>query len=200
MQGMFVSFEGSEGAGKSTLIRLLAETLRADEIEVEVTREPGAGTVGGAIRQILLHGEELDPTAELFLFLADRSQHVTRVIRPALDRGAWVLCDRYADSTVVYQGYGRGLDVARLRELNREATMGLSPDVTFLLDLDPAIGLARIASKDRLDSEPIEFHRKVRDGFLTEARFEPERWVVLDASEEPERILANALSVLKMRR
>jgi dTMP kinase len=196
---MFMTFEGPEGGGKSTLIRALADSLEAEGHQVVVTREPGAAA-GGAIREILLHGESLDPKTELFLFLADRAQHVSSVIRPALVRGAWVLCDRHADSTIVYQGYGRGLDLEHLREWNRYATGGLKPDVTFLLDIDPSAGLARIASKDRLDSEPIDFHKRVRDGFLSEARLEPDRWAILDASADPQAVLKQAQDSLASRR
>lgn len=197
MPFMFVTFEGPEGGGKSTLIRGLADALRSKNLEVLVTREPGAGAVGAAIRDILLHGEQLDAKSELFLFLADRAQHVSQIIRPALAKGAWVLCDRHADSTVVYQGYGRGLDLEQLRSWNRFATGGLVPDVTFLLDLDPAVGLTRIASKDRLDSEPLEFHRKIRDGFLTEAKGDAARWVVLDATQPASNVLVRAIAALE---
>jgi dTMP kinase len=193
---MFVSFEGPEGAGKSTLIRSLAGALRKEGLDVVVTREPGSGEVGAAIREILLDGRELDAKAELFLFLADRAQHVATTIRPALLGGAWVLCDRHADSTVVYQGYGRGLDVAQLKAWNRFATGGLAPDVTFLLDIDPAVGLGRLASKDRLDLESIEFHTRIREGFLAEARAAPGRWMVLDASRPPGVVLREAVALL----
>ncbi len=196
---MFVTFEGPEGGGKSTLIRGLAEALRSEGLDVLVTREPGAGEIGKSIREILLHGEQLDPKAELFLFLADRAQHVAAVIRPSLDKGVCVLCDRHADSTIVYQGYGRGLDLDLLRAWNQFATGGLTPDVTFLLDLDPSLGLGRIASKDRLDSEPVEFHNMVRAGFLAEAKLAPERWIVLDAGMPPEDVLQQARAQLRER-
>jgi dTMP kinase len=196
---MFVTFEGPEGGGKSTLIRALSEKLMSSGIEVIVTREPGAGNVGTAIREILLHGESLDPKAELLLFLADRAQHSTSVIRPALARGAWVLCDRYSDSTVVYQGYARGMDIDKLREWNAWATTSLKPQITFLLDLDPEIGLKRIQAKDRLDGEPIEFHRKVRNGFLAEAKLEPERWIILPADQPAEHVLELALQALTIK-
>ncbi len=193
---MFITFEGPEGAGKSTLIAALAEHLRTQGRTVVVTREPGAGTVGAAIRDLVLHGKHLEPEAETFLFLADRTQHVAEIIRPALERGDIVLCDRHTDSTVAYQGYGRGQDLDRLRQWNRIATRGLSPDMTLLLDLDPAVGLARIASKDRLDSESIEFHRRIRDGFLAEAKREPVRWVVIDATSDPSLVLQSAKQAL----
>ncbi|MGI8924607.1 MAG: dTMP kinase [Fimbriimonadales bacterium] len=178
MSGRFITLEGPEGAGKSTLAAALAEKVP----NVLLTREPGEGPVGPKIREALLHGGELDAWTEVFLFLADRRQHVETVIRPALDRGKTVICDRYADSTVVYQGYGRDLPVDLLRKLNRIATSGLAPDLTFLLDLPVDVGLARITDRDRLDREPLEFHERIREGFLMEAKRNPERWRVLDAS------------------
>lgn len=188
---VFVSFEGPEGAGKTTLIRGLDARLRDRGVRTLVTREPGEA-LGGRIRALLLEGTGMDPKAELFLFLADRAEHASTVLRPALAEGRVVLCDRHADSTVVYQGYGRGLDLAQLRSWNLFATGGLRPDLTFLLDLPPEIGLARLSAMDRLDREPLEFHRRIREGFLAEARREPERWVVLDAALSPERVLDEA--------
>lgn len=182
---MFITLEGVEGSGKSTLAAALADRIAEHGLTANLTREPGEGAYGRAVRELLLHGQDLSPLSELFLFLADRSEHVARHLRPALARGEVVICDRYADSTIVYQGYGRGLDVAWLRELNATATGGLIPDLTLLLDLPPEAGLARLASADRLDREPIEFHRRVREGFLTEASREPERWRILDATESP---------------
>jgi dTMP kinase len=140
--------------------------------------------MGHKIRQILLEGQSVDPKAELFLFLADRAQHVAEVIRPALTMGSLVICDRYVDSTLAYQGYARGMDLEQLRAWNDFATGGLTPDLTLLLDIEPASGLSRIRSKDRLDSEPEAFHQKVRQGFLHESERDPRRWVVLDASQE----------------
>ncbi len=196
---MFVTLEGPEGAGKSTVIKMLAERIRAQGFTVLVTREPGDGPVGKQIREILLHGEKIASTTELFLFLADRAQHVEAIIRPALQRGEFVLCDRYSDSTLVYQGYGRGLDLDMLRRLNEIATGGLQPDVTLLLDLPPEVGLARQGSKDRLDLEPIEFHQKIRDGFLKEAEAEPGRWVVIDAKQEVDKVIEGSEAALKLR-
>lgn len=193
---MFITLEGPEGAGKSTLATGLRDHLASLGKDVLLTREPGAGVVGKAIREILLHGEELDARAELFLFLADRSQHVARLVRPHLAKGGVVLCDRYGDSTVVYQGYGRGLSVEDLKEWNAFATGGLTPDLTFLLDLDAELGIARLKSKDRMDAQPIEFHRRIRDGFLCEARLDPSRFVVLDASGTPGAVLAEAIAAL----
>lgn len=194
---MFVTFEGPEGAGKTTVIRELAQRLEADGRRVLTTREPGAGNVGQTLRELLLHGDRLPPITELFLFLTDRSYHVAEIVRPALANGAVVLCDRFADSTVVYQGYARGLDVEWLRSLNRFATQGLVPDRTLLLDLDVEVGLARVQIPDRLDGESIDFHRRVRGGFMSEAALEPGRWRILDASQPPQVVLAEAWEAIR---
>jgi len=178
---MFITFEGPEGAGKSTALRVVAESLTKQGRDVLTTREPGATDFGQKVRELILHGEEMPAEAELFLFLADRANHVRRVIRPALAEGKTVLCDRFADSTFVYQAAVRGLDHAFIHQANRFATGGLVPNLTFLLDLDPEIGLARLKSKDRLDSQPLAFHQAVRKGFLDLARAEPKRWRRIDA-------------------
>ncbi|MCB8932464.1 MAG: dTMP kinase [Fimbriimonadaceae bacterium] len=196
---MFATFEGPEGAGKSTAIRAVAAHLEAEGCEVVVTREPGGGSIGPAIREILLHGPSLQPSTEVFLFLADRAQHSVEVIRPSLDAGKVVLCDRFADSTVVYQGHARGFDVERLRAWNDLATGGLRPDITLLFDLEPEVGLARLANKDRMDAEPLAFHRRVRAGFLAEAERDPDRWVVLDASQDQESLARAAVLAIDAR-
>ena len=185
---MFITFEGPEGGGKTTIIERIGERLRGEGRDVLVTREPGSGTVGSQIREVLLHSEAIDSRCELFLFLADRANHVTTVLRPALEKKQVVLCDRYADSTVVYQAHARGLDPIGVRELNAYATDGLAPTLTILLDLDPEVGLKRLTSKDRLDAEPILFHRRVREGFLIEARRDPDRWRVVDASKTVDQV------------
>lgn len=196
---MFVTFEGPEGAGKSTVIRALSQELSENGHKVLVTREPGGSVIGSHVRKLLLEGHSLLGRTELFLFLADRAQHVEDVIRPAASRGDIVLCDRYADSTVVYQGYGRGLDISLLKQLNDFATVSFKPDVTLLLDLEPEVGLARITEKDRLDSEPLEFHTRVRNGFLSEAKIDPTRWVLVNASESPESVINQCLKAIQSR-
>lgn len=190
---MFVTFEGTEGSGKSTALAAVADALEAKGFQVLRTREPGDGPLGPGIRALLLDSENVDPLSELFLFVADRAQHVSSVIRPALDAGYVVLCDRYADSTLVYQGYGRGLPVDQIRALNHLATGSLAPDLSLLFDLDPSVGLSRLTSPDRLDSEPIEFHRRVREGFLAEAKRDPGRWRIVDASKIRDAVVAAAI-------
>jgi dTMP kinase len=193
---VFVTFEGPEGSGKSTAMRAVAKELRAQGREVVETREPGGGKTGAAVREILLHGEDISRLTETFLFLADRSNNVKSIIKPALESGAVVLCDRHADSTVVYQGHARGMDLDTLRSLNSTATDGLKPDLTILIDLSPEVGLARIESKDRLDAEPIEFHQMVRQGFLDEAAREPGRWHIISGDQEPEEVAAECLKAV----
>jgi dTMP kinase len=197
---VFVTLEGPEGAGKSSVARGVASRLEAEGLKVLITREPGDGSLGPRVRQILLDGGELDPKAELLLFLADRAQHVAEVVRPALGRGEIVICDRYVDSSLAYQGYGRDLDVDDLRKWNDFATGGLVPDLTLLLDIEPTRGLERVKDKNRLDSEPLAFHQKVRNGFLKEAAREPRRWVILDASQNLENVTHAAFVAVKERR
>ena len=186
--GLFLALEGGEGAGKSTQARLLAIWLRDQGFDVVATHEPGATKVGMRLRALLLdnthHG--LSPRAETLMYAADRAEHVAAVLRPALRRGAIVVTDRYVDSTLAYQGAGRELPVAEIAELNAWATGGLQPDLTILLDLPPADGLGRRArSADRLESEPAEFHQRVRSGFLARAQADPGRYLVLDARRDP---------------
>jgi len=192
MRGLFVTFEGPEAGGKSTQIGLLREFLEKHGKDVLCTREPGGTPAGEAIRNLLQHdesGENLVGAAETLLFEASRSQLVEEVIRPALQKGKVVICDRFSDSTVAYQGYGRGFGVEAVAHLNEFATGGLKPDVTFLLDIPVEEGFKRIEErnaanktvKDRLESEAVEFHEKLRQGFLEMAKNEPERFVVIDA-------------------
>lgn len=183
-RGLFVAFEGGEGAGKSTQSRLLAEHLAGRGRTVVRTREPGGTPAAEAVRAILLDpaNDGLDPRAEALLFAAARGDHVARVVRPALERGADVVTDRYLDSSVAYQGVGRGLGIDDVEGLSLWATHALRPDLTVLLDVDPVVGLARLTDPDRLEREPLEWHRAVRDGFRQLADRDPGRYLVLDAT------------------
>ncbi|MBU6245530.1 MAG: dTMP kinase [Actinomycetales bacterium] len=187
---MFIAFEGGEAAGKSTQETLLAASLVQAGRAVVRTREPGGTPAGEAIREIVLSPayEGLDPHAEALLFAAARGEHVARIIRPALQRGAVVVCDRYIDSSIAYQGAARGLGIERVRELSLWATDGLLPDLTLVLDIDPVIGLSRVTSPDRLESESVTYHRQVRQAFLDLAAAEPNRYLVLDASATQQEI------------
>lgn len=182
--GAFIAFEGGEGAGKSTQEQLLAEHLTAAGHEVVRTREPGGTPAAEAMRNIVLSPQYLglDARSEALLFAAARGEHVARVIRPALDRGAVVVCDRYLDSSVAYQGYGRDLGAGKVRDLSMWATNNLLPDLTIVLDIDPLLGLTRITNPDRLEAEPIEYHVRVRAAFLAIAGADSERYLVLDAT------------------
>jgi dTMP kinase len=190
--GLFVVFEGGEGAGKSTQVRLLSEELRRAGRDIVVTREPGATETGAQIRRLLLDGEALPPRSEALLYAADRAHHVATVVRPALARGAIVISDRYIDSSLAYQGAGRTLPVQEVAWLSSWATGGLKPDLTVLLDLDPAVGLrraqARGVSADRLESESLAFHERVRCAFLDLAAADSGRYLVMDAEREPEMV------------
>jgi dTMP kinase len=204
LPGLFVTFEGGEGTGKSTQIVRLAGRLRARGIEPVITREPGGTPLAEGIRALLLDvGRAPGPIAEAFLMEAARADLVAHVIRPALAAGRVVLCDRYDDSTLAYQGAGRGLDVTMLRAWNGAATGGLTPDLTLLFDLDPATGLERRAgaagAPNRLDREPPEFHARVREGYLELARSEPGRFVTLDASLPPEAMEAKLWEAVEAR-
>jgi dTMP kinase len=192
----FITFEGIDGAGKSTLARAIGTMLEEHGKKVLLTREPGAGDFGAQIRKILLEGGDMPPESELFLFLADRSNHVRNIILPALARGKWVLCDRHADSTLVYQGYGRDLDRDFLRQANFVATSGLRPTKTILVDLPVEVAKARQTKGDRLDAESIAFFERVRAGFLAEAELEPDRWVILDGTLEPNHLVKLAWAEL----
>ena len=184
-RGAFITFEGGEGSGKSTQIARLARRLQAAGLKVRVLREPGGTRVGEAVRALLLDPEHagLDSTAELLLYEASRAQLVAEVIEPALAAGEVVLCDRFYDSTTAYQGHARGLDLARIRELNTVASLGIVPDRTVVLDIDPDAGVTRATRNgaDRLEGESAAFHRAVRAGFLAIAAEEPARVVVVDA-------------------
>lgn len=209
-KGKFITFEGPEGSGKSTHIRLLADFLRERGIRVTLTREPGGTTLGEAIRGLLQHngsGEAPVDRAELLLFLASRAQHVERLVRPALEQGAWVLCDRFEDSTFAYQGYGRGFDLGELKAANHFATNGLKPDLTFLLDVTPETSRKRLlarqsqtaAAPDRIECEADDFHVRLREGFLDLARQEPERFVVVPTDREQASVAADVRAAVALR-
>jgi dTMP kinase len=182
--GLFVCFEGGEGAGKSTQASLLAEAL--SEREVVLTREPGGTTTGQRIREILLDPStgSLDHRAEALLYAADKSEHLRAVILPALERGAVVICDRYVDSTLAYQGAGRDLDPKDLEWVVRWSTNDLRPHLTVLLDVAPSEGLGRFEERDRIEAEGPEFHARVRAGFLALAEQDPSHYLVLDARRD----------------
>ncbi|RJF73771.1 dTMP kinase [Deinococcus cavernae] len=192
MPGLFITFEGPEGAGKSTQLARLVEALQGVGIAAVVTREPGGTPFGTRVREVLLDpGLEMHALPEFLLYSASRAQLVQDVIRPALSRGEVVICDRYFDSSLAYQGAGRGLPLPLLRDITQEVTGGLKPDLTLLLDLDPAVGLERAAARgqpDRLERADLAFHQRVRQGFLELARQEPQRFAVLDASQAPEQV------------
>jgi dTMP kinase len=200
-----ISFEGGDGAGKSTQLAYLERYLASLKRSYVSTREPGGTALGRVMREALLgmSGETIVRNAEIFLYLADRAQHVEKIIRPALENQKLVLCDRFTDSTLAYQGYGRGFDLALLRSLNQIACGGIKPDLTLLLDLPPAVGLSRTRERerssprkrgagkspaDRFESEGLEFHERVRCGFLRLAQAEPGRIVILDGSQSPSMI------------
>jgi dTMP kinase len=197
---VFIAFEGGEGAGKSTQIRRAADWLRARGHQVVQTREPGGTPLGREVRRLVLDpAGDMVPRAEALLYAADRAQHVESVIRPALAAGQIVLSDRYVDSTLAYQGAGRGLAVADARIVTDWATSGLRPDRTVLLDLDPRVGLARAGSRstpDRLEAAAVSFHDDVRAGFLALAAAEPGRYAVLDANRSPDELAADVAAVL----
>lgn len=186
-KGLLITLEGGEGSGKTTQAQALAARLEERGYAVCLTREPGGTELGQAVQRLLEADRAPAPLAELLLFAADRAQHVQEVIAPALVAGKIVVCDRFADSTLAYQGSGRGLDLGLVRRLNDEATGGLRPDLTLLLDIAPEVGLEREGSQlDVTGRESLEFHQRVREGFLALAREEPERFVVIDATLPPE--------------
>jgi len=195
----FVSFEGGDGTGKTTQLHALENYLLQQGLSCVVTREPGGTSLGKLIRQVLLEvgDQDIAPSTELFLYLADRAQHVNQIIRPALAAGKIVLCDRFTDSTLAYQGYGRGIDLKLLGGFNDVADDGVRPDLTFLLDCPVVEGLGRTSRRpsvegqpreDRFERETSDFHEKVRAGFLAMARAEPVRFRVIDSSRAKEEV------------
>jgi len=193
---MFITFEGPDGSGKTTQIRLLARWLRARGREVALTREPGGTDIGDQIRDVLHNPLNADMIAltEILLYSADRAQHVAQLIQPALAAGKIVISDRYADSTLAYQGYGRGLDLDALRAITTFATGGLTPDLSLYLDISSQAGLDRRrlggGEWNRLDAEALEFHQRVRAGYLELVAREPERWEIIDADRSVDKVQA----------
>lgn len=206
---MFITLEGIEGSGKTTQIQIIADWLKMAGCDFLTTREPGGTPIGGQIRSVLLHPQNSDlaPTAELLLYMADRVQHLETVVRPALAAGRVVVCDRYFDATLVYQGYARGLDREMIRQLHHLVCSGLTPDLTLLLDLDPEAGLARAwqridadaahAEESRFEKERLAFHQRVRAGYLDLARREPMRFVIIDAAVDEQAVREQIEAALK---
>ena len=190
MRGLFIVFEGGDGAGKSTQVARLAEWLSGQGRDVVVTFEPGDSLVGQRIRELVLNPAtgEIAPRAEALLFTADKAHHVYEVVEPALGRGADVVCDRYVDSMLAYQGAGRVLDVDAVEAIARWATQNLMPDLTVVLDVDPAQAVSTKRDKDRLEGEEHDFHERVRQGFLRLATRDPERYLVLPARDTREQV------------
>ena len=197
-RGLFITFEGADGCGKTTQIELLDKYLRAAGRDTLLTREPGSRGLGEKLREILLNYDgEVSPTAESFLFLADRAQHVETVIKPAVNNGLIVLCDRYTDSTVAYQGYGKGIDLSRINYLNDLATGKFYPDLTLVFDVDSEVAQKRVGTeKDRMESEGMEFHKKVRYGYLELAQTFPFRIKVINANKTIEEVFEETKKIL----
>lgn len=201
-KGILITFEGPEGGGKSYQIERVKEFLEEEGREILVVREPGETLMGEQIRRVLLNpkNKEMEPRAETLLFEAARAQLVEEVIKPALAQGKIVLADRFFDSTTAYQGYGRGLPLGEIDRLNRFATGGLVPDLTILLDIDPELGLERrkkSGKEDRLDAEGLEFHRRVREGYLKLATEDSQRWRVVDAGRSPDEVFEQIITIIK---
>ncbi len=208
MKGIFISFEGPDGAGKTTQMKMLGERLEGMGRAVLYTREPGGTLISEKIRNLLLdpsHAEMVDRT-EALLYAASRAQHVEELIRPALAAGKVVLCDRFTDSTIAYQGFGRGIDIDFLDQLNRMATAGVMPNITIILDIDPEQGMGRISEKripssgggkDRIEQENMGFHERVRDGFLRLAELEPDRCRVVNAGRNRDTVHEEVFTQVK---
>lgn len=207
---MFITFEGIEGSGKTTQLKHIADFLRKKGHDCVITREPGGTPIGEKIRAILLDpaSKGMNPLTELLLYTADRVQHVKELLGPSLAAGQTVLCDRYFDATLVYQGYARGLDIKLIEQLHQLLLAGLRPDITFLLDLPPETGLSRAwaqinngnrtGRESRFEKEALSFHEKVRSGYLTLARKEPERFRIIDASRDLDDVQKEILKVFAL--
>ncbi len=197
-KGLFITFEGADGCGKTTQLNKIADLLREKGYDIVVTREPGSLEVGKKIRDIVLHHTGVvSDNCEMFLYLADRSQHVDTFIKPAIAEGKIVLCDRHTDSTLAYQGYGRGRDIELTEKLNKIAVSGLEPDMTILFDVDTEVAQQRVGSeKDRLEAEGAEFHKKVRNGYLELAKKYPNRIKVVNANNSIEKVYNDAKNII----
>jgi dTMP kinase len=204
---LFITFEGIEGCGKTTQIKRLAARLGGCGIEFISTLEPGGTRIGQDIRRMLLDSKNgnLSPLAELILYAADRAQHIEEIVKPALEQGKWVICDRFFDATVAYQGAGRGLDMSLIKTLNDLVTKGIKPDITLLLDCPPETGIGRALKRndllghdgqDRFEREKMEFHKKVRSGYLDISRHEP-RFSIIDASRSEDEVEENIFKVIR---
>ncbi len=201
---LFVTFEGGEGSGKSTAIKSLVDKLQKEGYEIVLTREPGGTPISEQIREVILNKENtaMDPITEALLYAASRRQHVVEKVRPALEEGKVVLCDRFVDSSLAYQGGARGLGIDLILKINEPAIDGLWPDVTIFFDLKPEVGLARISANsgrevNRLDVEKMEFHQKVRASFLELAKRYPERYVIIDASKSRDEVVEETYNAIK---
>ena len=198
-KGLFITFEGADGCGKTTQLKLLAEYLTNKGLEVVITREPGAKGLGEKVREILLNYDgEVSDRCESFLFLADRAQHIDMIINPAIEQGKIVLCDRHTDSSVAYQGYGRGLSIDRISMLNNLAVNGRYPDMTLIFDIDVETSMTRVGEqKDRMESAGMEFFNRVRNGYLEIAKQEPDRVKVLDAKKSINEIHHDVIGLIE---
>lgn len=199
MKGLFITFEGIDGCGKTTQLNLLAEYLKQKGSEVVITREPGAAGLGKKLREILLNYDgEVSPNCESFLFLADRAQHIDTLVKPSIETGKIVLCDRHTDSTIAYQGYGRGLDLGQIKMLNNLATNGIKPDLTFVFDIDVETAQSRVGkTKDRMESAGTDFHNKVRNGYLEIAKQELTRVKVINSNDSIENIFRQVKKIME---
>ena len=197
-KGLFITFEGADGCGKTTQLNNVRNFLEEKGCNIVVTREPGALDIGRKIRNILLHHKGIvADRCEMFLFLADRAQHVETFIKPAVEQGKIVLCDRHIDSTIAYQGYGRGQDIKLLEDLNKTAVNGIKPDLTLLYDVDTETALKRIGrEKDRMESAGIEFHKKVRNGYLELQKKNPERIKLINANNSIETVFEDTKGII----
>lgn len=198
-KGLFITLEGADGCGKTTQLNLLKESLTSRGYEIVVTREPGGKGLGEKLREILLNYDgEVSDRCEAFLYLADRAQNIDTIIKPAINSGKIVLCDRHTDSSVAYQGYGREQNIDNINMLNELAVNGVHPDLTIVFDIDTETSMARVgAEKDRLESAGIEFHKRVRNGYLEVAKKNPQRIKVVDASQTIEDVQRDVIKIVE---